>query len=100
MTTQNNDRVVIDLSNLDETTNTDTNIIVNDNNNVQSFQKDALFYEVYRTLETLVQGTEYNEGNWILLLTKTLNRESKLNRTVLSNSACSSRACRSSAFTQ
>tara|TARA_B100000242_G_C42968068_1_gene449115 strand:+ start:51 stop:932 length:882 start_codon:yes stop_codon:yes gene_type:complete len=78
MTTQNNDSVVIDLSNLDETTNTDTNIIVNDNNNVQSFQKDALFYEVYRTLETLVQGTEYNEGNWILLLTKTMTLVNEL----------------------
>lgn len=76
MAKENNDNIIIDVSNLDETTNTDINII--DTNNVISFQKDALFYEVYRTLETLVQGTEYNEGNWILLLTKTMTLVNEL----------------------
>lgn len=45
---------------------------VESSNKTQEFQKPELFFKVYRTLESLVQGTEYDESNWILLLTKVM----------------------------
>ena len=45
---------------------------VETSNQTQEFQKTELFFEVYRTLQSLVQGTEYDESNWILLLTKVM----------------------------
>lgn len=45
---------------------------VESSNKTQEFQKTELFFEVYRTLQSLVQGTEYDESNWILLLTKVM----------------------------
>ena len=45
---------------------------VESKNQVHEFQKTELFFKVYRTLESLVQGTEYDESNWILLLTKVM----------------------------
>ena len=79
METENNNDNIIDLSNLDESTDTEnitdentTGENFNQNIEVLSFQKNRIFYNVYRTLESLIQGTEYNEANWILLLTKTM----------------------------
>lgn len=45
---------------------------VESSNQTQEFQKTELFFEIYRTLQSLVQGTEYDESNWILLLTKVM----------------------------
>lgn len=45
---------------------------VDSTNQIEVFQKTKLFFEVYTTLESLVQGTDYNENNWILLLTKVM----------------------------
>ena len=92
MSTHNNNDVIIDVSNLDNTLTTlesnqsnnlqqeSTDQQENNNieylevesNNIAEFQKTELFFTVYRTLESLVQGTEYNESNWILLLTKVM----------------------------
>ena len=76
-------------NNTDTDTNTNTNTDTHNNlqeylevetsNQVDTFQKNDLFFKVYQTLESLVQGTEYNESNWILLLTKVMTLVNEVN---------------------
>ena len=77
MSSIDNINTSVDIDNNTNKTNNASNenqeyLEVESSNQSQEFQKTELFFEVYRTLQSLVQGTEYDETNWILLLTKVM----------------------------